>query len=213
MSKVKFKEPLPFGIIKGSDETGWEVGVDEAGRGCCAFSVCCAAVILDPDKDIPVLIQDSKKLTEEQREEMFNWIIQNAIAYSIKFVPETVIDQINILQATYLGWNMCINELAEQKKLCHIMIDGNRFQWNLKLNQDIAMNVKVDCVVKGDAKYASIAAASILAKVSRDRLVKELAKDYPGYDFENNKGYLTPKHRVGIETLGLCDVHRKSYKI
>ena len=174
-------------------------GVDEAGRGPLAGPVYAAAVILPHDFIIEGL-NDSKKLTEKRREELYDVIIQNAVAYSIFSVDEKRIDEINILNATYEAMNGAVNSLSVVPD--YVLIDGNSIK---------GMEIEYETVVKGDAKSASIAAASILAKVARDRYITEIAATYPQYGFEKHKGYGTAAHYRAVDEHGLCPAHRKSF--
>lgn len=174
-------------------------GVDEAGRGPLAGPVCAAAVILPRNLEIPGL-NDSKKLSEKQREALYSVITGQAIAYGIAFAGVEEIEQYNILEATYIAMNRAIAQLSPQPELA--LIDGNR-------NKGIA--VRSMTVVKGDAQCADIAAASILAKVTRDRYMLELAEKYPQYAFEQHKGYGTKLHYERIREYGPSPVHRMSF--
>lgn len=174
-------------------------GVDEAGRGPLAGPVYAAAVILPQNIIIPGL-NDSKKLTEKRREELFDIIIEKAAAYSIASVDEKRIDEINILNATFEAMNNAVNSLNVRPD--YVLIDGNRIK---------GMSIPHETVVKGDAKSASIAAASILAKVSRDRYITKLAEKYPEYGFEKHKGYGTAAHNEAILKYGLCEIHRRTF--
>lgn len=174
-------------------------GVDEAGRGPLAGAVYAAAVILPQDIVIPGL-NDSKKLSEKRREELFEIIIEKAKAYSIASVGEKRIDEINILNATFEAMNKAVNSLSIQPD--YVLIDGNRIK---------GMSIPHETVVKGDAKSASIAAASILAKVSRDRYITKLAEKYPEYGFEKHKGYGTAAHNEAILKYGPCEIHRRTF--
>ena len=184
------------------------IGTDEAGRGPGAGGVFAAAVHFpDTSKKIVSLLEnidDSKKLTEKKREELFEIIIENSI-YSIHSVPVEEIEKINILQASLFAMKQCIFNV--QKKInsdnLHVLIDGRQLIPNLGISQEF--------IIKGDSKSASIAAASILAKVSRDRYMYELDKKFPQYDFAQNKGYLTQKHLDAIDKYGLCPYHRPSF--
>ena len=190
-----------------------EAGIDEVGRGCLAGPVCVAAVIL-PENFSHILIQDSKKLTEEERNQMYDLIKQKSIAYHILFIEPEIIDDMNILEATMLGMNLCIKDL--KVKPDNVLIDGSYFKWksNVWVDADLDYQFpKVDTVVKGDATYANIAAASILAKVTRDREMCELAHRYPEYHFEKNKGYGTEEHINAIKKYGMTDIHRKSFHL
>ena len=174
-------------------------GVDEAGRGPLAGPVCAAAVILPRDIEIPGL-NDSKKLTDKKRRELFPIIQEKAITYGIGYASEEEIDSINILQATYLAMQRAIDQL--QGKADFALIDGNRAK-------DFGIPVKT--VVKGDSLSANIAAASVLAKVSRDDRMLELAKEYPQYGFEVHKGYGTKQHYEALRAHGHCKIHRLSF--
>ncbi len=174
-------------------------GVDEAGRGPLAGPVCAAAVILPQDLIIEE-INDSKKLTEKKREKLFDVIISSAIAYSIEFVSPEVIDEINIRQATSLAMHNAVKNL--EKAADFVIVDGN---------DNIPFDTPFKYIVKGDAKSQTIAAASILAKVSRDRLMVELDKEYPEYGFAKHKGYGTKTHCEAIRKFGLLPIHRKSF--
>ncbi len=182
-------------------EKGYKLiaGVDEAGRGPLAGPVFAAAVIL-PDGLVDIGLNDSKKLSEKKREQLFDVITQNAIAYSIVSVDEKVIDEINILEATMQAMREAINNLEITPDFC--IVDGNRLPKS---------NVLEQYVIKGDSLSVSIAAASILAKVSRDRYLKELDEKYPEYQFAKHKGYGTKLHYEMIEKYGISPVHRRSF--
>ncbi len=175
-------------------------GVDEAGRGPLAGPVCAAAVILPENCEIEGL-NDSKKLTEKKREALFDVIIEKAVACSVAFGTLEEIEQYNILNATYLAMNRAIEGLKIPAD--YALIDGNR----------IPTDIKVPCetVVKGDAKSCSVAAASVLAKVTRDRLLLEYAEQYPEYSFEKHKGYGTAAHYEAIRKYGVTPIHRLSF--
>lgn len=175
-------------------------GVDEAGRGPLAGPVCAAAVILDPDTELEG-VNDSKKLSEKKRETLYDVICSKALAYSIAFATVEEIEEYNILNATYLAMNRAIEGL--KIKADFALIDGNR----------VPKDIKTECrtVVKGDAKSLSIAAASILAKVTRDRLLLEYDKKYPEYNFAKHKGYGTVEHMEAIRKFGPSEVHRPSF--
>lgn len=174
-------------------------GVDEAGRGPLAGPVCAAAVILPAGLDIPGL-DDSKKLSDKRRRELFPIIKEKAIAYGIAFANHNEIDEINILQATYLAMERAIAMLEVKPKLA--LIDGNRAK-------DFGIPVKT--VVHGDSLSASIAAASVLAKVTRDDYMLEMAKIYPAYGFDVHKGYGTKAHYAALTEYGACPIHRASF--
>jgi ribonuclease HII len=174
-------------------------GVDEAGRGPLAGPVCAAAVILPPHIEIPGL-NDSKKLTDKRRRELYPVIMEKAVAYGIAFASEGEIDSINILQATYLAMERALAQLSVRPDLA--LIDGNRAK-------DFGLPVRM--VVQGDSLSASIAAASVLAKVTRDDLMLKLAEEYPQYGFEIHKGYGTKAHYEALRTYGPSPVHRMSF--
>ena len=174
-------------------------GVDEAGRGPLAGPVCAAAVILPPDVQIDGL-NDSKKLTDRKRRELYEVITQCAVAYGIALVDEKVIDEINILQATFRAMGEAIGALAVKPQL--VLIDGNR---------EGQFGVPAQTIVKGDSLSASIAAASILAKVTRDRLMEQYAEEYPQYGFEIHKGYGTKRHYEALRAYGPCPIHRMTF--
>lgn len=189
-------------------QQGYEfiAGVDEVGRGPLAGPVVAAAVVLP--KDFSVLgINDSKKVTEKKREELFPIIKETAIAYGIGVVDHQVIDEINILEATKIAMKEAIENLKtdllnkKEKVIDYILIDA------LTLDVDVPQKA----MIKGDAKSVSIAAASILAKVTRDHMMIEYDKVYPGYSFASNKGYGTKAHYEGLNNLGLCPIHRKTF--
>lgn len=179
-----------------------EAGCDEAGRGCYAGPVFAAAVILPKDFYHP-LLNDSKKVSEHNRLVLKEVIENTAIAWSVAKVSHEEIDKINILKASIKAMHLAIKELKIKPEL--LLIDGNRFQ---KYQQ-----IPHQCVIKGDGKYASIAAASILAKTYRDAYMQKLHKKYPAYHWDTNKGYGTLDHRNAIEANGLCKYHRKSFSI
>lgn len=174
-------------------------GVDEAGRGPLAGPVCAAAVILPEHCAIPGL-NDSKKLSDKRRRELFPIITQSALAYGIAFASEAEIDEINILQATFLAMKRALEKLSLRPD--YALIDGNR-------ETDFGLPVKT--VVRGDSLSANIAAASILAKVTRDDWMIRLSEEYPGYGFEIHKGYGTTAHYDALRRLGPCDAHRKTF--
>ena len=174
-------------------------GVDEAGRGPLAGPVCAAAVILPPNTDIPGL-NDSKKLTDKKRRELFPVICETAMAYSIAFADHKEIDEINILQATYLAMERAITSLTMKPDFA--LIDGNRAK---------DFGVPLETVVGGDGRSASIAAASVLAKVTRDDLMLKMAQEYPEYGFEVHKGYGTKAHYAALAEHGPCEIHRMTF--
>jgi ribonuclease HII len=192
----------PFSFDKKFYDKGLQfiAGIDEAGRGPLAGPVAAAAVILPKDISIPDL-NDSKQLSEKKREKLFNIIRGEALAYAVEIVDNTIIDQINILQATFLAMSKAISKLQHKPELC--LVDGNRKIPNVDFNQE--------SIVHGDAKSACVAAASILAKVTRDRLMLEYAKLYPVYEFEKHKGYGTQKHVEALKRYGACPIHRTTF--
>lgn len=179
-----------------------EAGCDEAGRGCYAGPVFAAAVILPKDFHHP-LLNDSKLLTPEERKELKPIIKSNAIAYAVAMVDNDEIDRINILRASFKAMHLALDKL--KKKPSFLLVDGNRFTPYKK--------IKHECIIKGDGLYSSIAAASILAKTHRDAYMRQLHREFPQYNWKNNKGYGTPEHRAAIEIHGLCKYHRKSFAI
>lgn len=179
-----------------------EAGCDEAGRGCLAGPVVAGAVILKSGADYPDL-DDSKKLTEKKRMELREMIMNEALAYGIGIVTASEIDEINILNASFLAMHRAIDQLRVRPEF--LLIDGNRFN---KYH-----DLKHICVVGGDAKYQSIAAASILAKTTRDLLMEEYDLRYPQYHWKKNKGYPTPEHKQAIAEYGISDLHRKSFNM
>lgn len=179
-----------------------EAGCDEAGRGCLAGPVVAGAVILRPGADYPEL-DDSKKLTEKKRNELRTLIMEESLAYGIGIVTASEIDEINILNASFLAMHRALDQLKVRPEF--LLIDGNRF----KPYQDL----KHLCVVGGDAKYQAIAAASILAKTTRDRLMEEYDSRFPVYHWKKNKGYPTPEHKQAIAAYGITELHRKTFNM
>ena len=177
-----------------------EAGCDEAGRGCLAGSVFAAAVILPPDFHHP-LLNDSKQLTEKRRDALREIIEREALAWSVQEVTAERIDQINILNASIEGMNLALKALSLEPQF--IVIDGNRSHTDL--------STPWRTIVKGDGKYANIAAASVLAKTHRDEYMLRLAKEYPAYGWDRNKGYPTREHRLAIREHGLTPYHRLSF--
>ena len=177
-----------------------EAGCDEAGRGCLAGSVFAAAVILPPDFHHP-LLNDSKQMTERRRNELRAIIEREALAWSVQEVTAERIDQINILNASIEGMNLALKALSIKPEF--IVIDGNRFKTDL--------DTPYRTIVKGDGKYANIAAASVLAKTHRDEYMMRLAEEYPMYGWAKNKGYPTREHRLAIREHGLSPYHRLSF--
>lgn len=179
-----------------------EAGCDEAGRGCLAGPVVAAAVILPPDF-CNELLNDSKQLTEKQRDKLRPVIEQEAVAWAVAFVSPEEIDQINILQASILAMHRAVEQLHVAPEF--LLVDGNRF--------NPYPGIPHKCIVKGDATYMSIAAASILAKTHRDEYMCRLAHEYPAYNWEHNKGYPTRDHRLAISAHGVTPHHRMSFKL
>ena len=193
MSEINFWEiesELPYDLT---------CGVDEAGRGPLAGPVCAAAVILPKGLVIPGL-NDSKKLTDKRRRELFPIIQQEAVSFGIAFASQEEIDEINILQATFLAMRRAIDQLDPKPDFA--LIDGNR---------ETDFGVPCKTVIKGDSLSANIAAASVLAKVTRDNWMIEAAEKYPGYGFEIHKGYGTKAHYAALEKLGPCAIHRRTF--
>lgn len=181
--------------------SGYDIvcGVDEAGRGPLAGPVYAAAVVLKKGQTIEG-VNDSKKLSEKKREELFDKIVSECSAFSVGTASEREIDEINILQATFLAMKRAVDGLSIKPDIA--LVDGNQIP---------PLDCAVKTVIKGDAKSESIAAASIIAKVSRDRYMKEMAAKYPEYQFEKHKGYGTKLHYEKIEKYGICEIHRKSF--
>jgi ribonuclease HII len=179
-----------------------EAGCDEAGRGCYAGPVFAAAVIL-PKKFHHPLLNDSKQVKEADRKMLRTIIEESAISFGVGMLTNETIDEINILKASFKSMHLAIDQLKPKPKL--LLIDGNRFIPYKKLPHH--------CIIKGDGKFASIAAASILAKTYRDDFMEQLHDEFPVYDWASNKGYGTLKHRQAIEQYGICQYHRKSFNI
>jgi ribonuclease HII len=193
------------------------LGVDEAGRGPLAGPVTAAGVVF-PEGYQNDAIRDSKKLSAKQREELFKIITREALAYSIINVGQSRIDKLNILGATKLAMFYAVQRVYQQlvqknlKAKLKVLIDGNQLITPL-YNSDFGAGLPQEAIVKGDAKVLQISAASILAKVSRDRLMQLIAKKYPGYHFEGHKGYPTQEHYARIKELGVAQIHRKSFRL
>lgn len=179
-----------------------EAGCDEAGRGCLAGPVVAAAVILKNDANYPEL-NDSKQLTEKKRMQLRELVMNEAVSYGIGVVTAQEIDEINILNASFLAMHRALDQLTLQPEL--LLIDGNRFNPYKK--------VKHVCIVGGDAKYQSIAAASILAKTTRDMMMVEYDKSFPVYNWKKNKGYPTPQHKQAIADYGTTPLHRMTFNM
>ncbi len=181
---------------------GLEAGLDEAGRGCLAGPVVAAAVILPKDFS-DRLLTDSKQLSARQRQGLIHVIKHHAIEYTIAEVDHSTIDEINIYKASVLAMHRCVDQLKTRPD--HLLVDGNRF-----ISYPLIPHT---CIVKGDSKYFSIAAASILAKTYRDEWMEKAAETYPGYGWERNAGYPTLFHRKAILQNGPCDIHRKTFRV
>lgn len=180
----------------------YEAGTDEAGRGCLAGPVVAAAVILADDFEHP-LLNDSKQLTHKQREKLRPFIEKHALTYAVSFIDAPKIDEINILQASILAMQKSIGKLKITPQF--IIVDGNKFK--------VYKKIPHQTIVKGDAKYKSIAAASVLAKTYRDEYMQKLHKKFPNYYWYKNKGYPTKQHREGIHEFGITEYHRKTFRL
>lgn len=179
-----------------------EAGTDEAGRGCLSGPVVAAAVIL-PENFVHPLLNDSKKLTEKQRKLLLPIIEKEAIAFGVSFVYQQEIDKINILQASITAMHRSIDQLKIKPEF--IIVDGNKFR--------PYPNIPSETIIKGDGKYLSIAAASVLAKTYRDLYMEKIHKDFPQYNWKKNKGYPTKEHRSAIKEIGSCEHHRQTFKL
>ncbi|MDA0731255.1 MAG: ribonuclease HII [Bacteroidetes bacterium] len=181
-----------------------EAGCDEAGRGCLAGPVVAAAVILDKAVAEELDLNDSKQLTAKKRNELRVKIEEQSISWAVSFVPHDKIDEINILQASFLAMRQSVDQLLTKPE--HLLIDGNRFVTSDSMPPHT-------CIVKGDAKFSSIAAASILAKTHRDDFMLKQGEKWPGYSWNSNFGYPTKAHRLAIYKLGPTPIHRMSFKL
>jgi ribonuclease HII len=179
-----------------------EAGCDEAGRGCLAGPVAAAAVILPPDFDYGML-NDSKKLSEKQRKELRPLIENEALAWAVEMVSNKEIDKVNILNASFLAMNRAVQKLNVKPE--HLLIDGNRFRPQTE--------IPFTCMVKGDGRFYSIAAASVLAKTWRDEYMERIHREFPQFDWKKNKGYPTLKHREAIVKYGVTPYHRLSFRL
>ncbi|SHF08188.1 RNase HII [Mariniphaga anaerophila] len=179
-----------------------EAGCDEAGRGCLAGPVVAAAVILPPDFDYGIL-NDSKKLSEKQRNSLRPLIETGALAWAVEMVSNEEIDKVNILNASFLAMNRAVQKLKVKPE--HLLIDGNRFRPQTK--------IPFSCMIKGDGRFYSIAAASVLAKTWRDEFMGKIHLEYPDFDWKQNKGYPTKKHREAIAKYGITKYHRLSFRL
>lgn len=204
---ISEKAPVPSVDILLLERQLWETGkvriagIDEAGRGPLAGPVVAAAVIFEPEKLI-IGVNDSKQLSTEERDELYPQIVAEALTYGVGVVDHDVIDKINILQATYRAMHEAVQRLSVSPD--HLLIDGNRFQGG---------QIPFTTIIDGDALSFSIAAASIIAKVTRDRMMVEYENHFPGYGFAKHKGYGTVEHRDAIKRLGLCEIHRRSFTV
>ena len=179
-----------------------EAGTDEAGRGCLSGPVVAAAVILPENFEHPFL-NDSKQLSEKQRKELKPFIEENALAFGVCFVDEKEVDKINVLQASIIGMQRSIAQLNPQPEF--IIVDGNKFKPYKEIPHET--------IIKGDAKYLSIAAASVLAKTYRDEFMEKIHQEFPMYNWKQNKGYPTKQHRNAIREFGITPYHRKTFRL
>lgn len=185
------------------DKVGMEAGCDEVGRGCLAGPVCAAAVILPESFRLPKYIRDSKLLNKETRLKAADWIRKRALFWSVAFCSPQEIDRMNILRASLHAMHRALDGLPVRPQ--RILVDGNQFIEY--------QNIEHHCIVKGDNKFASIASASILAKVHRDHFMELWHQDFPDYDWYNNKGYATPNHVSGLEKYGKTNLHRLTFTL
>ncbi|TYQ00379.1 RNase HII [Tenacibaculum adriaticum] len=179
-----------------------EVGTDEAGRGCLSGPVVAAAVILPEKFDHP-LLNDSKQLSEKKRQELKPFIEENALAYAVSFIHQEEVDELNVLQASITGMHRAIDQLHTQPE--YIIVDGNKFK--------PYKEIPFETIIKGDAKFMSIAAASVLAKTYRDEFMEKIHAEFPQYNWKQNKGYPTKQHRDAIREFGATKYHRKTFKL
>lgn len=191
-----------MGLLSFFDKNKIEAGCDEAGRGCLAGPVVAAAVIL-PKNFKHKLLDDSKKISEAKRKKLRPIIEKEAIAYAVSFVFEKEIDEINILNASFTAMHRAVDQLKTRPEL--LLIDGNRF--------NPYDNIPHECIIKGDGKYLSIAAASVLAKTYRDEYMEKIHEEFPHFDWNKNKGYPTKAHRIAILNHGESNHHRKSFTL
>lgn len=179
-----------------------EAGTDEAGRGCLSGPVVAAAVIL-PENFHHDLLNDSKQISEKKRQELRPYIEEHALAFGVSFIDHQEVDELNVLQASITGMHRSIEQLSKQPKF--IIVDGNKFK--------PYKNIPHETIVKGDAKFMNIAAASILAKTYRDEYMEKIHKEFPQYNWKKNKGYPTKEHRDAIRQFGITPYHRKTFKL
>lgn len=179
-----------------------EAGTDEAGRGCLSGPVVAAAVIL-PENFSHSLLNDSKQISEKKRQELRPYIEEHALAFGVSFINHQEVDELNVLQASITGMHRSIEQLSMQPKF--IIVDGNKFK--------PYKNIPHETIVKGDAKYMSIAAASVLAKTYRDEYMEKIHQEFPEYNWKKNKGYPTKEHREAIRQFGITPYHRKTFKL
>ena len=191
-----------------------EAGLDEAGRGCLFGPVSVASVVwLDEEPNPDIVIKDSKKLNLKQKNIAYDYILENSIAHSHIFIDNNEIDKYNILKSTIKGMHLCLDKITDQLDIDTILVDGNQFDYYIDENDNCINHI---CIINGDNKYKSMAAASIIAKVKRDNYIINLCKEYPElnkYDIHNNKGYGTKNHLDAIKEYGITKWHRKTFGI
>ena len=191
-----------------------EVGIDEAGRGCLFGPVSVASVIwLNEEPNPNIVIKDSKKMNLKQKNIAYDYILDNSIAYSHKFIHNDEIDKTNILKSTIRGMHLCLDDIIDELDIDTILVDGNQFDYYIDCYDNY---IEHKCIIDGDNKYKSIACASIIAKVERDNYIIKLCEEYPElkkYDIHNNKGYGTKKHLDAIKEYGITKWHRKTFGI
>lgn len=202
MTARNFNQKMTNKLLAYHNKNTIEAGCDEAGRGCLAGPVFAAAVILPSDFENE-LLNDSKKLSEKQRYLLRPLIEKEALAFAVEEVTNTEIDEVNILNASFLAMNRAVQKLEIAPE--HLLIDGNRFRPQTK--------IPFTCMIKGDGRYYSIAAASVLAKTYRDDYMDQIHKEFPDYDWNKNKGYPTKKHRESIKKYGVTKYHRMSFRL
>ena len=203
--------PLPRGEKEDFPEYELIAGVDEAGRGPLAGPLVVAGVILKTDA-FHAILNDSKKLSEKKREMLYDWVVDNSVAYQIEVVSVEMIDRLNILGATMFGMDRVAEELTIRPNM--VLFDGNMTPMDYEIRKGVGWKIiDYDClsIVRGDGMYACIAAASVLAKVARDRIMVEMDLKYPEYGFKGHKGYPTKRHFEMIKEYGVCDEHRRTF--